>query len=718
MSNENNSLIYGKNSLQHIVGLEIESDYAVAFCEKDGNVTRHELPHKYWMLCNERLGMDWFKLDGNQHYQYGKQYDKHWKMRADREKYRDTKDLYVVTNPSESLMIKDGFTYYKNLRHDEVSILCFDLETTGVTHDDNSKVVLIANTLRVNGKLTRKLFCYDEYKNDAEMIKAWCKWVQEVNPAILCGHNIYGFDFPYLKYVAERNGDDLNLGRDGSKAKFSQYEAKFRVDGSRDLHYNKVNIYGREICDTMFLAYKYDIGRKYQSYGLKSIIEVEKLEKKDRVFYDAGTIKDNYMIPEEMVKIKAYAEFDADDALSLYDLMVAPFFYMTQMFPKPFQLMIESASGSQLNGLMVRSYLQNKHSIPKADEAVDFEGAISFGEPGVYPNSVSLDIASLYPSIMLQYKVQSPKKDPAGNMLKLLDFLRTERLKNKQLAKETGLELYKHLDTSQKIIINSLYGFMGASGLNYNYPEGAALTTEKGREILTTSMNWAKEKGFSVPKGDTDSITIYQEGKAYSKDEISDLVVEINSILPEYINFELDAVYDVLVVFKAKNYAYREGDKITMKGSAIKMSTKSAALKEMMKKSILDLLYLKPVEEILATYKRYVKEASQIETTEQMKKWASRKTLSSTMVESTRANETKVIDALKGSKYVEGDRFFTYFKNDKSLSLVENFDGDYDKAKVYENIYKTMEVLDGVIPIDGVFLNYKLKKNLPLVENL
>lgn len=714
---DNNSLIYGKNNIQHIVGLEIESDYAVAFCEKDGVVTRHELPHKYWLLCNERLTSDWFKLDGDQHYKFGRQYTKYWQLRADREKYKD-KDLFLVTNPSEAMMVKDGISMFKGLRHDEVSILCFDLETTGVTHDDNSKVVLIANTLRINGKITRRLFCYDDYETDAEMIKDWCAWVVEVNPAIMCGHNIYSFDFPYLRYVAERAGNDLNLGRDGSKAKFSQYEAKFRVDGSRDLHYNKVNMYGREICDTMFLAYKYDIGRKYQSYGLKSIIDVEGLEKKDRVFYDASTIRTNYLIPEEMVKIKAYAEFDADDALSLYDLMVAPFFYMTQMFPRPFQLLIESASGSQLNGLMIRSYLQNKHSIPKATDAVDFEGAISFGEPGIYPNSVSLDIASLYPSIMLQYNVHCPKKDPAGNMLKLLDFLRTERLKNKQLAKETGIELYKHLDTSQKIIINSLYGFMGAQGLNYNFPEGAATTTGKGREILLQSMEWAKEKGFTVPKGDTDSITISKEGNTFTKEEINSLVTEINSILPEYINFELDAAYDVLVVFKAKNYAYREGDKITIKGSALKASTKSVALKEFLKTTIIDLLYNKSREDILVKYKGYVKEASNLSTPEQIQRWASRKTLSSTVLTGAGTTEVKLRKALEGSRYVEGDRFYTSFKPDGSLFLVENFDGTYDRAKIYENIFKTAEVLDGVIPTEGIFLNYKLKKNLPLVENL
>lgn len=712
-------LIYGKSELKHIVGLEVEGEYAVAFCEKDGEVTRHELPHKYWLLSSEKLGLDWFKLDGDQHYKYGKQYTQHWKMRLDKQNYTEKgKDIFQVANPSESLMIKDGMTYFKGLRHDEVSILCFDLETTGVTHDDNSKVVLIANTLRVNGEITRRLFCYDDYETDAEMIAEWCKWVQEVNPAILCGHNIYTFDFPYLRYVAERAGNDLNLGRDGSKAKFSQYEAKFRVDGSRDLHYNKVNIYGREICDTMFLAYKYDIGRKYQSYGLKPIIEAEGLEKEGRVFYDASKIRENYMIPEEWEKIKAYAEFDADDALSLYDLMVAPFFYMTQMFPRPFQLLIESASGSQLNGLMMRSYLQNKHSIPKASEAVEYEGAISFGEPGIYPNSVSLDIASLYPSIMLQYEVHSKEKDPEKNMLKLLDYLRTERLRNKKLAKETGEDFYKHLDTSQKLVINSIYGFMGATGLNYNYPEGAALTTEKGRETLIKSMEWAKEKGFSVPKGDTDSITIYKENKAFDKEEINSLINEINSILPEYINFELDAVYDVLVVFKAKNYAYREGEKITVKGSALKASQKSAALKEYLKKSINGLLYLKTNEDLVEIYKDYIREARNLDSVDKIKLWASRKTLSSTMMQSTRANETKVLDAIKGAGYVEGDRFYTFFKSDDSLCLAENFDGDYNKTHVYKNIFDTAKVFEGILPFKELFLNYALKKNLKLVDDL
>lgn len=579
------SLIYGKNNTENIVSMEVDGDTATLFIEKDGVVSSQQVPHKFWLLCSERPDLSWVRMEGNQHYQYGKQFDSYFKLRAEKEKY-EGKDFYSIGNSVEALQCKDGYTYYKGMKPQDVSILAFDIETNGFAHNDESRVFLISNTLRKNGDIIRRLFSYDEYANDGEMIEDWCNWVRSVDPSIIAGHNIYGFDFPFLIHTARLYNKRLTLGRNDSGIRVQTNESKYRVDGSRDLHYHKVQIYGREVCDTMFLAYKYDIGRKYESYGLKYIINKEGLEKPGRQFYDASKIKDNYNNPEEWEKIKAYVIDDGDDSLALFDLMVPPFFYMTQMIPKPFQLIIESASGSQLNALMVRGYLQNRQSIPKASEAVEFEGAISFGEAGVYQNAVSLDIASLYPSIMLQYEIHDPTKDPNGNLTKLLKYLRDERLKNKKLAKETGEEKYKHLDGSFKILINSLYGFMGASGLNYNFPTGAAEVTRKGREILTQSITWAKSKGFSVPKGDTDSITIYKDGKTFEKDEINALIKEVNSILPEHINFELDAVYDVIVVFKAKNYAYREGEKISTKGSGIKGGGRSPILKDMQRRFI------------------------------------------------------------------------------------------------------------------------------------
>jgi DNA polymerase I len=713
-----NKLIYGKNDLDRIVSIEVQNETATVFRElEDGSIDVLEVPHKFWILSDKQHTLDgkWVKLNGNQHYKYGRQYTKLRDYLNDKNALKKKNaDIFTLSNPAEAMMVKDGYTFFKGMVHDKVSVLCFDIEGTGLEHNEEAKVLLISNTYRsVTGEITKRLFCYDDYENDAEMIDAWAAWVREIDPSIMAGHYIYGYDLPYLNYCHSKYSDEgIKLGREGKALSFNKYESKFRIDGTRDLTYFKANIFGRQVCDTMFLAYRYDIGRKYDSYGLKYIIEKESLTKAGRVFYDASKIRENYKIPEEWEKIKSYCIDDGDDALSVFDLCVPPFFYMTQMIPKPFQLMVESASGSQLNVLMIRSYLQDRHSIPKATAPMDFEGAISFGEPGIYENAVSLDIASLYPSIMLQYNVFNKEKDPNNHMLQFLEYMRGERLKNKKLAKETGNVFYKHLDGSYKILINSLYGFLGATGLHYNYPAGAAEVTRRGREILTQSIEWAKERGFTVPKGDTDSITIWDRGDRIP--EIETIITELNNTLPEQINFELDAEYDSIVVFKAKNYAYREGEKISTKGSAIKASTKCPALKEFIKKVLDLMLYNKPIDEIVSLYNQYVIEIDNIT---DMKRWSARKTYSSTMEESERTNETKVMDALEGSDYREGDRFFCFYLPDDSLCLVENFKGEYNKTRLLKNLFNTIEIFDTVIPMDK-FKNYALKKNANDLEEL
>ena len=47
-----------------------------------------------------------------------------------------------------------------------------------------------------------------------------------------------------------------------------------------------------------------------------------------------------------------------------------------------------------------------------------------------------------------------------------------------------GMYIYQ----SQKIVINSAYGLLGAQGLNFNSPDNAALVTKGGREILQNGI--------------------------------------------------------------------------------------------------------------------------------------------------------------------------------------------------------------------------------------
>lgn len=702
-------LIYGKDQTERIVSIEVDDDKASLFIEnEDGTVDRKIVDNRFWLLSSKKIDKNWIKLKGSLSYKYGIQFNTEEEYLQYKKKLKPSQ-IYTLYNKVESLQVKDGYTYFKGMVHDEVSVLSFDIEATGLQHDENSRVLIISNTFRKKGKITRKLFCFDEYQNEGEMIKNWCDWVRKINPSLILGHNIFSYDLPYLSFVASKYDVELKLGRDGSAIKYNDYESKFRKDATQFYHYKKCHVYGRELIDTLFLAIKYDVGRKYESYGLKSIIDYEGLEVKDRQHYDASQIRFKYKDPEEWEKIKQYALHDADDSLALYDLMSPPFFYLTQSVPKPYQLMIESASGSQINSVMVRSYLQEAHSLPRADKIENYEGGLSFGNPGIYDNVFKIDVASLYPSIMLQYEVYDKNKDPMGNFKNLVTYFTRERLKNKKLAKDN--KYHDDLQSAQKIFINSCYGFLGASGLSFNSPKKAAFITKMGREILRSAESWAIKKGFQIVNGDTDSISFnYPDGREFKNGEPETLLKEINEIFPEKIIWEDDGLFKKVIILKAKNYILYDGNKIKYKGSAVKASTKEPALKQFIKDIIDEML--NDTNRYVEVYDSYVREIMSIE---DIKRWATRKTITDKVLNPKRTNEQKVLDAIEGADYTEGDRAYFFFKEDESLSLVENFDGNYNKNKLLEKLYKTSNIFNTIIPKE-TFKNYKLKRNQEELE--
>jgi len=710
---KHDSLIFGKNQTENIVSIEVHEENAEIFIEENGIVRSEFVSNKFWLLSNKNCTGEFARLSGNQHFKYGLQFSDRQEFVKARSYLKHKADLYSIWGKEEALMVKDGYTYFKGMTIDQVSILSFDIETTGIVHNEKSKVLIISNTFRDGlGNLERKMFCYDDYKTDLDMFKAWEAWVNKKNPSILCGHNLCGYDLKYLEYCISNLGGSLNIGRDGSSLEFSDFESQFRKDGSQSYSYNKPKVYGREIIDTMFLAVKYDVGRKYESYGLKPIIDHEKLQVADRQFYDAATIKDNYKNPIEWKKIKQYAEHDADDSLALYDLMAPSFFYMTKSIPKPFQLVNESATGSQINSMLVRSYLQNKKSIPKASEVEHFTGGISMGNPGIYKNVYKIDVASLYPSIMLEFEVKLGDKDPDDNFGTMAEYFTKQRLHNKAMYGKTKEKTFDDLQASQKIFINSLFGFCGTRGLNFNNVESAALITRKGREILTGAIEWSKANGYQIVNADTDSVSISNNG-FLSIDKRKEILSEINKLSGKLIAWEDDGYYPSFIVLKAKNYILCDEDgKIKTKGSALKDSKKEMALKDFMNEIILTIIDNKFDYEKI--YAKYVKDALDMK---DIKRWCSKKTITSKVLKPERTNEQKVLDALEGKNFQEGDKIWVFFKQDESLCLYEDFDGDYHKEKLLEKIFKTARVFGEILPVNELFPNLKLKKNRDLLEN-
>jgi DNA polymerase elongation subunit (family B) len=749
-SNEVERIIFGKNDTENIVNISIEEDGAYVY-KSDGSC--EIIDYSPWALSS--IGYNKSKrLKGNQYYKFITEIsiDRYHELKKEWDRSK-----WLPRSLEEGFMLLHGFTYFKGLKTENISLLSFDIEATSLDpNDKNAEVILISTTFRGRtGKTEKRIFDIKKYSNEIDMIADWSIYVKKVNPDVLLGHNILGYDLPYLN--ARAGG--LYLGRDNSQVKFDENTSKKRKDGSQSYDYYNAKIHGREIVDTLFLSINYDIGRNFPSYGLKAIEKHLNLVSDDRIVWDFekhSTKTYKTWEKETWTDFVQYCADDSDSPIKMFDIMIPPFFYLNQSIPKTLQQMVNEATGSQLDAMMIRSYLQDGFSQPMTSKKVEFQGAISMGIPGIYKDVRKVDVASLYPSIMLQYDIYDKNKDPNKHMLKALNYFRTERLKNKALGSK-GSIYHQNLSDSQKVAINSLYGFLGAGYLLYNYPKGAADVTRYGRDILQKGVEWAtgskliqeikniknegkdneeekyhwilgpktaQGKDFTLVNVDTDSFS-YCGSNSDFKEEIK----ELNSLYDELIKWEDDGIYDQIIVVKAKNYVLKRGEKIKYKGSSITDQKKEPALRQMLNE-VINLLLTNGVNSVEDVYYKYCKQAIN---PKNIKDWAVKKTVTKSILSPQRLNEEKVKTAIDEAIKAgvtpgvqEGDKIWVYqaidgeiqvvskgepqfykdgrpkMKDNTILRYTELYKNDHDKFHYVERVWDTLEILKNVLNLENI----------------
>ncbi len=253
------------------------------------------------------------------------------------------------------------------------------------------------------------------------------------------------------------------------------------------------------------------------------------------------------------------------------DLLSPSYFIQAQIFPYNYQDVIVRGNATRINGLFLREYFRQKHGIPELPVPQTFEGGYTdIFFTGVAKNVWHCDVASLYPSIMLQFDC-FPATDQLQIFRHLLTDLRKFRLEAKakmREAKEPAEQRYfQALQNTFKILINSFYGYLGFAQGHFADFDAAARVTQIGRDLLRKMIDWLNSQGAKVIEVDTDGIYfVPPENK-----KISQLQEGLAKELPSGIEVEFDEQFEAMFSYKAKNYALltKEGE-VVIKGGALK----------------------------------------------------------------------------------------------------------------------------------------------------
>ena len=443
-------------------------------------------------------------------------------------------------------------------------------------------------------------------EDETIMLREFVLFVAREDPDVISGWNVQGFDLPYLLKRCEHLGFSCALARGKGK--------------THELPRGGVAVTGRVVADMLPMwrsqhserSYKLDNVAARHLGASKAPVhysQMRDLWENDRGPLATYCVKDSWLVWQLGVTRNIWMNA----------------FQMSKVTFVPLDRIVNG--GQQIRVFTLLSHYANKAGIYIPDTVplcdTGYEGAVVLPpKPGLYRDCVvTLDFASLYPSIMmafnmcyttqrirvsdfelarslriperaaktiLEYVTVAPQaipadarryhrcghvdfqREPKGILPNILSTLLTRRKAAKrEMANATGLSraIANGKQLALKLVANSIYGFTGAAELGMlPQPQIAAAVTYMGRKLtLGTKALCEKVDGVTCVYGDTDSVFLRLKGVtdiATASKKAEDLAAMVDALIPAPNRLEFEKVYRPLLLRGKKRYCgrkYEEG---------------------------------------------------------------------------------------------------------------------------------------------------------------
>lgn len=443
---------------------------------------------------------------------------------------------------------------------------------------------------------------------ETTMLQEFVQFVQEADPDVISGWNINGFDLPYL---IKRCRLSCQLGRAGALARVKQLQ-----NGN-----TAIEIPGRIVADMLGM---WRAQHSERSYKLADVSEHHLGATKAPVHYsDMRRLWDDTRGRSQM------ATYCLKDSWLVWKLggtrnVWMNAVQMSKVTYVPLDKIVNG--GQQIRVFTLLTHYAHRSGIYIPDDVpettVGYKGAVVLDPmPGLYRDCVvTLDFASLYPSIMMAFNMcyttqrievtayelarslKVPElvatrllgfvghaqslleaipadarryhrcgsvafaREPRGILPTILNTLLARRKEAKRdMAHASGLAkaVANGKQLALKLVANSIYGFTGAAELGMlPQPQIAAAVTCMGRKLtLGTKAICERQAGVTCVYGDTDSVFLRLEGVtdiAQASRRAEELAAIVDAIIPKPNKLEFEKVYRPLLLRGKKRYCGRK----------------------------------------------------------------------------------------------------------------------------------------------------------------
>ncbi len=397
----------------------------------------------------------------------------------------------------------------------KLKVLSIDIET-----DPKAQRIF---SISLHGPTIAKVLIVGDHKlehaeavpSEKALIERFLALLDELNPDILTGWNVVDFDLSVLLRRARANGVRFCIGRNNE-----EFDARRDANFTRDV---RAILSGRVVLDGLAMLRSAFI--KLPDYRLETAAQTVLGRGKLLVGDNRGEeIEHNYNNNPQL-----FVDYNLEDARLVSDILertdlirlTVERSLLTGMPLDRVNAAIASIDSLYLAEARKRSIVAPSVSFASRAERIT-GGFVMDSKPGLYENILVFDFKSLYPSIIRTFNLDpitlvgsrptqrddilTPnrarfRREPAGILPQLVTSLAAEREK----AKRDGVDVQSH---AIKILMNSMYGILGAGASRLFSPDTANAITTLGQLLIQKAAEAAEGLGHEVLYGDTDSLFV------------------------------------------------------------------------------------------------------------------------------------------------------------------------------------------------------------------
>ena len=387
--------------------------------------------------------------------------------------------------------------------------------------------------------------------SERELLTAFAERVRACNPDVLTGWNVIDFDLRTLVARAAALGIPLDLGRIPGTT-----ELRERASGRI-----AVEIAGRAVVDALRIVRA--SGERVEDLSLDGAAHALLGEGKTvSLRGDAKLAELDRLRRDEPARFCAYCLRDATLVLDI--LRTTGLDDLTVRRAALTGVALELAWTSIPAFERVYGAALHARAIvppPRTEAPLEAAGGtVLEATPGVFTNVLVFDFRSLYPSVMRTFHIDPlaharARSHPRTTDIAAPNGARFDRTCSvlpailSAYAREREVALAAGDDTAAyvyKILQNSFYGVLGASGCRYAHGELAAAITSFGRHFLIAARDYFTSRGYTVLYGDTDSVFVHLAGDPTADHAtLLALATELTDTLNRDLTAEIRATFDL-----------------------------------------------------------------------------------------------------------------------------------------------------------------------------